>query len=358
MTTAAEYCAGCTHSVSTPRGTSTWGDTMRAERIHRWLTASAITFPRFMTRIGPTFGPEPAGVPGQRLYASADLQAARWQQTHRAAWLAPLTRVPQARWINSERDLPSLSRAARDAARKGQLLTLVAYDIPNRGCSGFKQGAPDAATYEGFVEELVRGLGRTRALVVLEPDALASDCYSPERARLMSFAVGRLSAAHHYVYIDAGHASWRPSGLMAARLMQAGITQASGFAINVAARDSTDTSYAYGEELSDLVGHRPYIIDTSRNGLGPPPEAPDRDAWCNPSRQALGDPPSTTVRGHNAARLWIKNPGESDGNGPRCGNETAFAGLFSARQARGLLLNASWLASADKTAVSRAGGGP
>ena len=63
---------------------------------------------------GPAFRPLPAGVPGRQLYISPDLQGARWQRAHGAAWLAPLTRVPQARWVNSERDLPSLKRAARD----------------------------------------------------------------------------------------------------------------------------------------------------------------------------------------------------------------------------------------------------
>jgi len=308
--------------------------------------------------LGPTFHIQPPGAPGRALYVSTELQAARWQRAHHAGWLAPLTRVPQARWVNGLQDLTSLKRAARDAARTGRLLTLVAYDIPDRGCSAFKQGAPDAASYERFIAGVVRALAGTRALVVLEPDALAADCYSTERGRLLTRAVQQLSTARHYVYLDAGHASWRPSGFMADRLLQSGITDAAGFALNVASRDSTDMSYAYGEELSDLVGDRPYVIDTSRNGLGAPPEIAGRDAWCNPAKQALGEPPSTKVRGHNVARLWIKNPGESDGQGPRCGGERAYAGLFSAVQARDLLLHTSWLPSAARAAVVGAGSRP
>jgi endoglucanase len=304
---------------------------------------------------GPSFRPQPPGVPGRKLYVSGDLQAARWQRAHRALWLATLTGVPQARWVNSEADLPSLRKAAGEAARSERLLTLVAYDVPDRGCSGFKEGAPNAASYERFVANLVRALAATRALVVLEPDALAADCYTRERGRLLGLAVQKLSDAHHYVYLDAGHASWRTSGFMAARLIQSGITEAAGFAVNVAARDSTAVSRAYGEELSDLVGGRPFVIDTSRNGLGAPPEVAGRDAWCNPEKQALGELPSTTVRGRNVARLWIKNPGESDGEGPRCGGEKAYAGLFSAGQARDLLLNTSWLSSAARAAVIGAG---
>src|SRR5206468_5054728 len=96
---------------------------------------------------GPVFHQRPPGVPGRELYPSADLQGARWQRAHGAAWLAPLTRVPQARWINSQQDLRPLPRVAREADRAGELLTVVAYDIPDRGCSGFKQGAPSAAAY-------------------------------------------------------------------------------------------------------------------------------------------------------------------------------------------------------------------
>jgi endoglucanase len=102
----------------------------------------------------------------------------------------------------------------------------------------------------------VRSLGGTRALVVLEPDALAADCYTPERGRLLSDATPELSGAHQYVHIDARHPSWRPSGLIAVRLLESGVTDASRFAVTVAARDSTQASSGYGEELSDSEDDR------------------------------------------------------------------------------------------------------
>jgi endoglucanase len=60
------------------------------------------------------------------------------------------------------------------------------------------------------------------------------------------------------------------------------------------------------------------VIDTSRNGQGPwtPPVGvyTDPQVWCNPPNRGIGDRP-TTVTGNPLidAKLWIKVPGESDG---------------------------------------------
>jgi endoglucanase len=137
--------------------------------------------------------------------------------------------------------------------------------------------------------------------------------------------VRQLADAGHYVYLDAGHARWRGTGEMAQRLLQAGIQDAQGFSVNVANRQTTTLSYQWGRELSDLLGRREFIIDTFRNGLGPPPDDPARDdEWCNPRRQGLGQAPTTeTTAPGLAALLWIKLPGESDGS---CGGETSYQG--------------------------------
>ncbi len=78
-----------------------------------------------------------------------------------------------------------------------------------------------------------------------------------------------------------------------------------------------------GENLrySTTVGATHFVIDTSRNGLGPwqypatyPSDAVAQD-WCNPPGRGLGLPPTA----HTGvplldAYLWIKVPGESDGS--------------------------------------------
>ena len=69
------------------------------------------------------------------------------------------------------------------------------------------------------------------------------------------------------------------------------------------------------------AGTTHFVIDTSRNGLGPwdysskYPSAATAQDWCNPPRRDLGVTPTTNTG--NAlvdAYLWVKVPGESDGS--------------------------------------------
>jgi endoglucanase len=148
--------------------------------------------------------------------------------------------------------------------------------------------------------------------------------------------VGRAAAVGGRVYLDAGHARWKSTSETAERLLAAGIADAEGYAVNVSNRQTTAASIAWGRELSDPVGHRPFVVHVSRNGIGPPPDGPGGTAqWCNPAHQALGAAPTTRTgtRGVDAL-LWIKRPGESDG---KCGGEVSY--FFSPRQARELIVN-------------------
>jgi endoglucanase len=59
-----------------------------------------------------------------------------------------------------------------------------------------------------------------------------------------------------------------------------------------------------------------FVIDTSRNGQGPwePGDYPDAQDWCNPPDRGLGlRPTADTDNPLVDAYLWIKIPGESDG---------------------------------------------
>lgn len=275
---------------------------------------------------------------GARLMVDAGSAAAHWQAQHGAAWLDPITRTPQARWLNGPDDVARLPELVRQATAEGALPVLVAYYVPNRDCSGPGQGAPDAAAYRAWLDGVVGALGGTRAAIILEPDAVAADCFDGARASLLTAAVQRLAGAGHHVYLDAGHPHWRPAGEMARRLLTAGINHAEGFAVNVANRQSTEDSHRWALELSKLVGDREIVIDTSRNGLPAPPD----DQWCNPSQQGLGERPTTDPGLERvAALLWVKRPGESDGD---CGGEKGFD--FAPRQARTLVTNAPWVPEA------------
>ena len=118
------------------------------------------------------------------------------------------------------------------------------------------------------------------------------------------------------VYVDAGNSNWHPPEEMARRLKLAGIDKARGFALNVSNFRTTQESVAYGRKLSALVGGKHFVIDTSRNGRGPLPPEEDHDdfEWCNPPGRAVGARPTNkTCDPLCDAYLWVKPPGDSDG---------------------------------------------
>jgi endoglucanase len=274
---------------------------------------------------------------GAKLYHDADTPAAYWQRAHGATWLDPVVATPQARWLTSPESLTDLPATVDEARRQGALLVLVAYYIPDRDCGGESRGgAADGSAYDSWISQLVGALGTTRTAVVLEPDAVAAECFDDARAATLARTILKLAGAGHSVYLDAGHPRWLDPDEMADRLLQAGIAGAEGFSVNVANRQSTTDSQRYAARLSDLLGGREAIIDTSRNGLDAPPD----DQWCNPARQALGQPPTTDPRlDRVAALLWVKSPGESDG---ACGGGPE-AGEFWPRQAQTLIAGSPWV---------------
>ncbi|WP_322778987.1 glycoside hydrolase family 6 protein [Frankia sp. Cas4] len=216
-------------------------------------------------------------------------------------------------------------RVARIRAA-GALPVLVAYAIPNRDCGGYSGGgASSPAAYRSWISGFAAGIGRGPATVILEPDALSQlDCLPAAdrqtRYGLLSDAVDALGGIGVSVYLDAGNAGWHDAAEMATRLRAAGVDRARGFALNVSNFDETADERAYGDAVSAAAGGMPhFVIDTSRNGLGPAPGS----VWCNPPGRALGVGPTADTGDPRAdALLWIKVPGESDGTcngGPPAG---------------------------------------
>jgi endoglucanase len=227
------------------------------------------------------------------------------------------------------------------AAAAGAVAVLVAYDIPNRDCGGFSGGgAVDADAYRAWIAAFAEGLDGRRAVVVLEPDALAGmDCLDAagrtERVDLLSFAVVALAGAGALVYVDVGHPAWIDAAEMATRLHEVGVEHAAGFAVNVSNFNTDEQCVEYGTEISrSLGGDVHFVVDSSRNGLGP---AADGE-WCNPPDRALGrDPTTRAPQPLVDAFLWIKRPGESDGT---C-NGGPPAGQWWPEYALGLVLRRS-----------------
>jgi endoglucanase len=81
------------------------------------------------------------------------------------------------------------------------------------------------------------------------------------------------------------------------------------------------TNAWYASNLGTAKPATHFVIDTSRNGQGPwtPPAGvyPDPQDWCNPPGRGLGERPRArpaSVAGPLLdAYLWVKTPGQSDG---------------------------------------------
>ncbi|MGX2997014.1 glycoside hydrolase family 6 protein [Streptomyces sp. JNUCC 64] len=253
---------------------------------------------------------------------------------------------PTADWIgpeDPEAEVRSITRAAEKADRDA---LIVLYNIPHRDCGQYSGGgAADADAYRAWIDGVVRGIGDRPTTVVLEPDAvlhLVDGCtpqeFHEERYHLLWGAVEKLKASGTTkVYVDAGNAGWGKPDQIFEPLKRAGVQNADGFAVNVSNFYSTADSVRYGKELSAKVGGKPFVIDTSRNGNGPYAEGDPSERWCNPPGRALGEVP--TVRTGDPlvhAFLWIKRPGESDGEckgGPKAGDWWPDYALGLARSA-------------------------
>jgi endoglucanase len=99
---------------------------------------------------------------------------------------------------------------------------------------------------------------------------------------------------------------------VASRLNAARIAQADGFALNAAIFRPSANELVFGRAIAEKVGRKHFVIDTSRNGLGP---VDGPNSWCNPAGQGLGHRPTVvTDDPYLDAYLWIKRPGESDGS--------------------------------------------
>lgn len=273
--------------------------------------------------------------------SSAKQTADSWRATRPgdAAQIDKIASGSQAQWFGDwNADVfADVSAAANTAATAGAVPVLVAYNIPQRDCGGLSAGGVgSAAAYKTWIAAFANGLVGHKAVVILEPDALTqTDCLSAAdlatRMDLIQYAVSALksASANVAVYLDGGHSAWRSASDQASRLQRANVAAADGFALNVSNFQYTSNLIAYGKSVSALIGGKHFVIDTSRNGLGPAAN----DEWCNPAGRGLGFRPTTNTADPLVdAYLWIKTPGESDG---AC-NGAPAAGQWWADYALGL----------------------
>ncbi|WP_436523762.1 glycoside hydrolase family 6 protein [Actinoplanes sp. HUAS TT8] len=291
---------------------------------------SVVRVPEAAAPERPVFYVDPAGA------AAAEVRNLERQgRQDEADVVRRIAGQPVATWLTDTR-AATLDRAEKlvaDAAEAERVPLLVLYAIPHRDCAGHSAGgAAGPTTYQNWILKLALLLRGHRALVILEPDAVAqavTGCLTArrtaERYRLLASAVRTLRALPGVrVYLDAGNPTWVPAAEMAPALRRAGASSAHGLSLNVANFETTNDNVTYGTELSRLLGGAHFVIDTSRNGNGPAQPGAGDEHWCNPPGRRLGAAPTLRTASPLAdAYLWIKRPGESDG---ACGGDAPPAG--------------------------------
>jgi endoglucanase len=281
--------------------------------------------------------------------SSAAQQVKAWQGTKpdQAAVMAKLASQSTGQWLTSDTSLNRLSNYLISARRTAAAPVLVIYNIPARDCGRYSVGgATSLDAYKQYINKLAKLIGTDRAIVIIEPDALAgidatnndgepclTNLQQEQTFLAIQYATTTLKAQHGVrAYIDTGNsARVKDTSLLAERLRKAGIDQADGFSLNVSNFQTTEDSLRYGNAIASHLGEKHFVIDTSRNGVGPYKNPVHTGlTWCNPPGRALGHFPTTdTGQPLVDAYLYIKVPGESDGmdadlskcfGGPTAGN--------------------------------------
>lgn len=250
--------------------------------------------------------------------------------------------VPSAIWFTTYdpgRITARVANVTSSAAAQGTVPVLVLYTIPEVNCVKNAAGAaPNVADYESWTTAFAAGLGGHKAIVIVEPDGLASQtCLSSQEAAQRDAAISFAGRAVHKadaaarVYFDAGNSAWNSASTQAKRLQAADVVgSADGIFSNVSNFRSTADEIAYDKRILADLGNPSglhIVIDTSRNGNGP------GNTWCDPSGRALGHLPTVDTGSPLVdAYLWIKDPGQADG----C---AASAGAFDPELAYALIAN-------------------
>ncbi|WP_143261674.1 glycoside hydrolase family 6 protein [Allokutzneria sp. NRRL B-24872] len=266
--------------------------------------------------------------PGTFFYVDPDANVVSWLRRNGSDGRAPtieeqIARQATARWIAAGDDTRSrVSNFVSGGYAKGQLPVLVGYNIPNRDCGSHSAGgARSPEDYLKWIDVVGRAIGDRPALLILEPDAVIhleclDDAQRKERTRTLTAAVSALNqlATSTWVYLDGGDGVQNPAERVAAGLVDSGIgAGARGFAVNVSNFNSTEDATRYAGRLKQILATKHgidagFVIDTSRNGNG------SDGNWCNPGGRRLGGAPQVGGPGGADALLWVKRPGESDGN--------------------------------------------
>jgi endoglucanase len=193
-------------------------------------------------------------------------------QLKNALLITAMETIPQAVWLASgtpSQVSATVKSTLQLAAFERAVPVLVLYNIPGRDCGSYSAGgAENTADYETWIDAVAGAIGNQKAVIILEPDALAnlpSDCgYDPTQVNIaqatadrytqINYAVTTLEAGEQTsVYLDGGNSHWQAVPNIAQRLVTAGIGQAQGFFTNVSNFNLNNYESHYDTWVADCI---------------------------------------------------------------------------------------------------------
>lgn len=268
------------HEISTgfvnDRFTQRCDRNLRVDKLRFELTDAPAPEPPARNVLGPN------PFQGEQYYANhgrAKQQVEAWRDTRPddARQLEKIARSnPVVQYFSTWANRGHVGNYVSTVTAAGKLPVIGVYAVPNRDCGGYSAGGfTDPAQYRAWIDQVAAGIGSRKAVVIMEPDAVAGwDCLSAaqreERISLLKYAIQKLkSNPKTYAYVDAGHPKWHTAEDTASRLLKVDIALADGFTLNHSNFFRTADNVAYGKKVSALIGGKHFVVDTSRNGLGP-----------------------------------------------------------------------------------------
>jgi endoglucanase len=240
-----------------------------------------IFFPAFCAQTGVAQSDQDKTLPSEtRFYVPNPVNGSMQQaysllmqgKLKNALQIVAMESFPRVVWVYKSTPSAAGSLVAGTLARAQQqraVPVFALYAIPGADCSGYTAtSAQNIAVYEDWIDAIARAIGDRKAVVLLEPDGLASmpaDCgYDPavvdvaqataDRYTELNYAVSRLEAGPRtLVYLDAGHSAWHAVSDMTIRLVNAGVTQTQGFFSNQGNFQFTDRETKFDTWISECV---------------------------------------------------------------------------------------------------------
>jgi len=226
-------------------------------------------------------------------------------------------------------------------ADPGSIPIITTYFLYQAGyCETSSEIIDHRATFERQVNEMVAGIERRPAVMLLELDAVgSSSCMArngalPEWEADIRYEIQQVSTLPHaVVYIEGGYSDGASAAYTARVLNAVGVQSIRGFFTNDTHLNWTANEIRWGSKVSRMTGGTHFIINTADNGhgplLNPHPVQQGNEDLCNPPGRGAG-PRTSTHTGVSAvdAFMWVHVPGTSSG---KCNGGTPSGTFWLAR---------------------------